>query len=436
MEQLLDMARRVSDQAEVYALEYANNTVSFENAKLHDIDSKFQSGVSLRIIKNGKLGFAYTKNLLNREALVQNALDSLAGGVEAAYHFPQTTAIATLQTYNPAIETVSSAQMVEECARVCETLAAKTHREIAVRAVASTGSIRIINSAGTDVSTRFSEYDSDAQIIYPGSGSGIEREIAGKAFIKMSDDLLNTMIALYQASANVITPAGGKMKVIFAPNSLYTLTWRLLSGLNAQNVYEKISPMAEKVGKKIFSDNLTVYDAPLDDSYPGARAFDDEGTASQFRMFVNAGVVQEFYADLNYAKKLKMPPTGHGYKTAQWGGEAISLKPSPAMAHFRIKPGAASLAEMIKSVDRGIIVEGALGAHSGNIPNGDYSIGVQPGLYVENGEIVGRVKDAMVAGNMYETLQHVLAVENSLHYSFTGWVPAILCDQVSVAIKR
>lgn len=48
---------------------------------------------------------------------------------------------------------------------------------------------------------------------------------------------------------------------------------------------------------------------------------------------------------------------------------------------------------------------GALGAHSGNIPNGDFSIGLSPGLYVENGEIVGHVKDSMVAGNIYEVMK-------------------------------
>ena len=45
--------------------------------------------------------------------------------------------------------------------------------------------------------------------------------------------------------------------------------------------------------------------------------------------------------------------------------------------------------EILKVMGRGIIVAGAMGAHSGNIPNGDFSIGLSPGLYVENGEVVG-----------------------------------------------
>ena len=56
---------------------------------------------------------------------------------------------------------------------------------------------------------------------------------------------------------------------------------------------------------------------------------------------------------------------------------------------------------------------------------------------MENGEIMGRVKDAMVAGNIYETLKNVVDVGDKLYPSSDGaWVPLILCDDVSVATKN
>jgi PmbA protein len=84
-------------------------------------------------------------------------------------------------------------------------------------------------------------------------------------------------------------------------------------------------------------------------------------------------------------------------------------------------------------MDQGIIVAGALGAHSGNILNGDFSIGLSPGLYVENGEVIGQVKDAMIAGNIYETMQRIIAIENTAHITHAGVFPAILFDDVNVA---
>ena len=91
---------------------------------------------------------------------------------------------------------------------------------------------------------------------------------------------------------------------------------------------------------------------------------------------------------------------------------------------------------MIGSMDKGIILDGVMGAHSGNIPNGDYSVGVEPAFYVENGEIIGRVKDAMVAGNVYETLNNIVSIEDKVHESWGGRFPAILCDDVNVATKK
>jgi PmbA protein len=54
---------------------------------------------------------------------------------------------------------------------------------------------------------------------------------------------------------------------------------------------------------------------------------------------------------------------------------------------------------------------------------------------VERGEIVGHVKDAMVAGNVYDTMTRIIEMENILHPSYTGNYPAILFDRMNVATK-
>jgi predicted Zn-dependent protease len=61
MERILEAAKKISDKAEVYYVEYGSDSVSFENAGFKDVESRIQSGFGLRIIKDDKLGFAYTK---------------------------------------------------------------------------------------------------------------------------------------------------------------------------------------------------------------------------------------------------------------------------------------------------------------------------------------------------------------------------------------
>ncbi|MCX8015496.1 MAG: TldD/PmbA family protein [candidate division WOR-3 bacterium] len=434
MEKLLEIAKKVCDQVEIYNLDSKQIVVSFENAKLHEIETKFQSGVSLRIIKDNKLGFAYTRNLINREELLQNALDSLKGGVSAEYEFPLTKNLPKLNTYDSTIENITSTQLVEECGRVCEALK-KTNGEVFATAYTYIETIRILNNKGTDVSNKTSHFGIYASISYPGTAAGIGRIFADKRFNKMPDDLINEIVEFYSLSANEVNPKGGKMKVMFMPNTIYALNWRISSGTSGKSVYEKISPIANKINDKIFSEKITIYDDPLDDRYPGARAFDDEGVAVKKTNIIEKGVLKTFYCDLNYAKKLNMTPTGHGYRSAQWESDTITLKPAPNLLYLRYQTGNKSIKEMIKSIDRGILIEGALGAHSGNIPNGDLSIGANPAIYVENGEILGQIKDVMVAGNIYEIFRNVIDVSDTCYFSYSGLMPAILFDNVSVATK-
>jgi PmbA protein len=436
MEKLLQMAKKKCDKAEVYSISYNDDAVFFENAKLNNIDSKVQSGLSLRIVKDGKLGFAYTRNLIDRGEFLRNALDSLEGGVEAKYDFPLTQRLRELDTYDRSIEKVSSSRMVEECTRVCEIIKSRADCDIEMASYAHTATLRILNTAGTDVSMKTGAYGTYAHMIYPGTAVGLYRVFESKTFEKMPDDLVIEMIDLYRMSSEVVEPAGGRMKVVFMPNSMITLNWRVLSGTSSKSAYEKTSPVADKMEEKIFDDKITIYDDPLDDARPGARSFDDEGVACRKLTLIQNGVLKNLYYDLEFANKLKAEPTGHGYRTSRWGGDPIALKPAPSVSRLTMKPGNKSLQDLVRSMDRGIIIENALGAHSGNIPNGDYSIGANPALYVEKGEIVGRVKDAMVAGNVYETLKNVVDVGDTLYPSHdNAWVPAMLCDDVSVAMK-
>lgn len=436
MEKLLGMAAGAADQAEVFACDQVADSVTFQDSKLHDIETNYLSGVSLRIIKDGKLGFAYTRNLKDRKALVDNALRSLEGGVEAGYLFPKTDGARKLASKDGSVEKLSGADLLAETSRICDELLTRASGEIMAGTYTQRSTVRLLNSKGTDLASESTEAGSFFEIFYPGSGSGFGAVHRSKRLAELPTPCLAAAAALFSKGQKVVEPKGGRMKVLFMPGSLITLLWRLTSGLSGRSIHERISPVAEKMGQMVFSEKLTVVDDALDDRYPGARAFDDEGTACDPLTLVDRGVLKSFYYDLNYAKKLGAGSTGHGNRTGSWGGDPVSLKPGPSLSHLFIRPGAASLEKLIGMIDRGIIVEGALGAHSGNIPNGDYSVGVSPGLYVENGEILGRVKDAMVAGNIYQTLRDVVELGDTLHPSFGGaWAPPILCADVSVATK-
>ena len=430
MEQLLEMARKVCDRAEIFSADSRGDGVSFENACMKDIDSSMQSGVCLRIIKDDILGFAYTRNLTDRATLIQNAADSLRGGVDGAFDFPFTKELPDLDTYDPSMETLPNSAMVEECGRVCEILSHKTKGQINASAHRSTGRIRIINTSGTDLSLKSSAFYLGTDIVYPYTSASLHRTLVSKRFENAGSEYLDFLADTYEQSMQEVQPASEKLKVLFLPETLYVFLWRLQSAANGQSIYQKISPVAGRLGEEIFDSSISIYNDPLNDSLPGARTFDDEGTPCTRFPIIERGVLKNFYYDLYFARKLKASPTGHGFKGS------ISGKPVPSLNRLTMMPGDESFAGLIQSMDRGIVVAGALGGHSGNIPNGDFSIGVSPALYVERGQITGYAKDVMVAGNIYDILKRAAGLEDTLHPCFGGTLPAVLFDNINVTLKK
>jgi PmbA protein len=436
MEKLLELAASAADQAEVYSLDQRHEAVEFRDAKLHDTKTELRSGVCLRILAGGRLGFAWTRNLVDRQALLDDALASLSGGVEAGFDLPATPAPPALDNYDPAAEGVTTEALLEQGGLVVEELADRTGGEVQVDAGIAVHSFRIANTRGADLSATTSTYHVRFSVSVPGTGARISRIFRAPAVAPFPEELIDEAVWLYAPCERDASPEGGRMKVLFMPNSLYTLTWRLKSGASARSVFEGISPIAERVGERVLSEKITLLDDPRDTAVPQARPFDDEGVACDRFPIFERGVLRGFFTNLDYAAKLGLAPTGHGYRRVMIGSEdPVTRLPVPELAGVTFEPGTSSLRDLVGGMDRGLILEHVLGAHSGNIPNGDYAVGVAPALYVEGGEIVGRVKDAMVSGNVYETLSDVVAVGDTKREEFEARKPPVLCDGVSVACR-
>ncbi len=78
-----------------------------------------------------------------------------------------------------------------------------------------------------------------------------------------------------------------------------------------------------------------------------------------------------------------------------------------------------------------LYLKGMLGFGQGNIASGDFSANISPGYLVRKGEIVGRVKDTMIAGNLLELMKQ--NVQLSSDYDEPGRIPWAIVDGVSVS---
>jgi PmbA protein len=201
-----------------------------------------------------------------------------------------------------------------------------------------------------------------------------------------------------------------------------------MTAFNGKTVLEGASPVGKKLGKQVFDSKLSLWDDPTIAYRPYSRPCDDEGVPSRRTPLIEKGVVANFLYDLQTAALAKTKSTG----SASRGGGL----PLPSPSTLVIAPGKASFDDMVSDIKEGLVIEQLMGAEQGNILGGDFSGNVLLGYKVESGKIVGRVKNTMVSGNVYQLLKEISAIGSQPKW-VSGVIntPPLYCPRLSVASK-
>jgi PmbA protein len=96
---------------------------------------------------------------------------------------------------------------------------------------------------------------------------------------------------------------------------------------------------------------------------------------------------------------------------------------------------------MLRGIRQGLLVHEFLGLGQGNPINGEFSVNVFLGFKIDNGKLVGRVKDVMLAGNAFDALNNITAISKEREWVSGPWVwiaglmPYIQVGKLSVTTK-
>jgi len=436
-ESLLNAAASKFDQAEVYRIESESHPVSFESNKLKEIMRRDTSGVALRVIDDGRIGFTSTTDAEREIELVDRAESLSKFGSEASFSFPAPSKYPTVDIVDPSIPQVSQQSMIDTGQSLIERLLDEWPDLLCdARLGWATGRGRIMNSAGIEETYEQTSYycSLGAQLI---RGTDMLNVWAGYGSSHLfGDDELDRLLQTVRRSLRwsketaQATANTGDLPVIFTPRGVgATLLHPLLSGFNGKNVANGSSPLAERWGEKVVDERISIYDNPLIDGASGSRPFDDEGVASQKLALIENGVAGGPLLDLQTAGQLGKTSTGAA-------GRGLASTPSPSSSVIDIASGDTHFEDMIAGVKDGLVVEELLGAGQGNELGGDFRANVSLGYKIENGEIVGRVKDTMISGNVYNVLSQIEHVGESSDWVFGSMrSPALQCLGVEVAAK-
>ena len=139
----------------------------------------------------------------------------------------------------------------------------------------------------------------------------------------------------------------GKYTVILEPSAVLDLVGFLAFDFGGLSIEEQRSCFTDRVGRKVFGENITLVDDVFHPLQTGA-PFDGEGVPRQRVVLVEKGVLKNLVYARKTAKKMKAQPSGHGFLLPSEYGEA------PLNVVF--EGGSATLKDMIRSTNRGILV--------------------------------------------------------------------------------
>lgn len=191
-------------------------------------------------------------------------------------------------------------------------------------------------------------------------------------------------------------------KVLLPPDAVYSFFLSgLLGGLNGTSIRKGKSKLADKLGKKVASDLLTIIDDPRIPGLSGTTSFDREGRSTKQQPVLTNGVVNTFFYNTYEAKKAGLP-FSNGFAT----GGAQSL-PSCGPRQLQIEKGKTPKDEFFKLPGKTLYVNRISGTSDG--PSGDFSGVIKGGYVLENGEKIP-VRELQVVGNVFEAANQIEAI--------------------------
>ena len=429
---MLEHLIQQTEQAEVFEIESEATKIKFEANRLKAFEVEETRGMAVRVIVDGRLGFAASSDIEATDKLIANALESARHGDALTFNFPAPQVGPLVQVYDPELaalpverliemgqEMIASILEVDPDAHINVDLSRRV-RQTTVRN--STGGEVTVEKAPLSISMNVERVRGDDIVIIFDYFNTAIKDDGYRAFARRIADKL-------RLARRAATLGSGRMPVLFSPTGSPVLALPLMQGLNGKNVYRGISPMAGRIGEHLFDNKLTMVDDPTLDGRPGSSSHDDEGVPRQRRMLIDRGELRGFVYDLKTAAQASAEPTGHGER-------GLFNPPAPSFSNLIIESGDVNLADIIAGIEEGLLVESILGLGQGNVINGDFSNNLNLAFKIEGGEIVGRVKDVSIAGNVYEDLCSIEAVSRKAEWVYGGLrLPYILLPKLNVVTK-
>ncbi|MDX9908112.1 MAG: TldD/PmbA family protein [Mariniphaga sp.] len=413
-----------AQQAAITISNSKSSSVDVRDEKIDTLEQAIQSSLSIRLYVDKKFS-AHSTNRLKKEDLADFINEAIAGtrylSEDEFRTLPDPELYykgggPDLKTLDAGFDKNKPQQKIDLAFQAEKEALGKDERIISVTAGFYDGMSEqvMVTSNGFEGDRANSYYGLNAQVSAKGgndarpSAGWSENAVFFAELMKTGIGEKAMELALRRIGQKKI--ASGKMPMIVENRVVSRLFSPVISALSGAAIQQKNSFLVDKLGEKVFSDRLTVTDDPFIVSGRGSRLFDGEGVASAKRRIFENGVLQSYFIDTYYGKKLEMKPTGGSY------------------SNIVFSTGNKNLDELVATLERGILVTGFNGGNS-NGSTGDFSYGVE-GFLIENGKLTQPVSEMNITGNMKDLWLNLGEIGNDINPNSIWLAPSILFENV------
>mgnify|MGYP000738835207 CR=1 FL=1 len=423
------------DQFEIY---YENRIATKIDSKDQKVDSLSRSedvGISIRLIKDKKLGFSFTTSLDSQS--IQNAIETaseIANWMpEDPYHslhsfgssvYPSVDNFDTQGLKVPLADKISLAKSLEDQCRKADPRI--TSVRLASVSENSTETF-LIDSQGETVQHKNTVYT--ASVTCKAESQGDSQVGSEFSFSNYLDNLEINSVAQLSAQwaielLGARTPPTLRCPAILRNSVVADLLEFLSDSFSAEQIDKGRSMLAAKLGQMVFSEQVTLINDGLRPGGLGTTPFDAEGIPTRRVHLAENGFMAGILYDTYHARKKGETPTGSSVR-------GIKSPPSIGLSNFYMQAGRKSFHSLLDGISEGILITDLMGVHTANPVTGDFSLGAS-GIMIKNSKLTYPVRGFAVAGNILEVFRRMTDISNDIRFFGRIGAPSVRLSEISV----
>jgi PmbA protein len=426
MTDLHDVARGIAarargdEQIEAIVVHERSTEVRAYDGAIESLSSAETLGVGIRVIVDGRQGFAWAGTLDPAvvDETLADARDNVAFATRdelVALAVPDGVPVPDLDLYSDELVALATSAKVDFALELERATRGGDPRMIGVESADYSDAITdaaIATSTGIDRSSResacwLSVYSlaADGDDTTTGFGFSVGRAPGTLDLGRAARDACERATRMLGATK----PKTDRLTVVLDPWVSAQLLGIVGATLTGDAVIKGRSLFANRVGDEVAAPIITLVDDPTDPAAFGATDFDGEGLAARRTPLITAGVLNGFLHNTYTARRMGVPSTASAVRGPK-------STPSVGVHAAVLTPGTQARDHLIAAVDRGVLIQEVSGLHSGVNPvSGDFSTGAE-GMLIHNGALGAPVREFTIASTIQRLLHDVVAVGNDIEW--------------------